>query len=150
MVGIATIADLVPLRNENRLLAKFGLIVLKKTKRPGLRRIFKNSKINIQKLSEDGIAFQIAPRINSASRLSDPMEAFKALLQNEESVIYADKLEKYNSLRKIETKKAIDSLDFEKIKKEKIILLGDKSWTPGILGLIASKVSEKTGKTTLV
>lgn len=150
MVGIATISDLVPLKNENRLFAKYGLLVLKKSKRPGLQKILANSKINQKKINEDDIAFSIAPRINSASRMADPVHAFYALLDNEEAVKYAEELEKYNTRRKEEIKIANSSIDYQKFKNKKIILIGDEKWSPGIIGLIASKVSEETGKITFV
>ena len=150
MVGIATIADLVPLKNENRLLAKYGLAVLKKTRRPGLLKIFSNSKINQRKINEDDIAFGIAPRINAASRMSEPIYAFYALLQNEEAVNFANELENYNKARKQETRDAETVIDYEKFQEEKIILIGDEKWTPGIIGLVASKVCETVKKTTFV
>jgi len=150
MVGIATIADLVPLKNENRLLAKYGLAVLKKTRRPGLLKIFSNAKINQRKINEDDIAFGIAPRINAASRMSEPIYAFYALLQNEEAVNFANELENYNKARKQETRDAETVIDYEKFQEEKIILIGDEKWTPGIIGLVASKVCETVKKTTFV
>jgi single-stranded-DNA-specific exonuclease len=150
MVGIATVADLVPLKNENRLLAKYGLAVLKKTRRPGLLKIFSNAKINQRKINEDDIAFGIAPRINAASRMSEPIYAFYALLQNEEAVNFANELENYNKARKQETKDAETVIDYEKFQEEKIILIGDEKWTPGIIGLVASKVCETVKKTTFV
>lgn len=150
MVGIATIADLVPLKNENRLFAKYGLEVLKKSKRPGLQKILKNAKIDQRKINEDDIAFAIAPRINSASRMAEPIHAFYALLQNEESISYAEELERYNNARKQDTKDAHSGIDYEKLKDQKIIFIGDEKWTPGIIGLLASRVVEKLNKTTFV
>lgn len=150
MVGISTIADLVPLKNENRLFAKYGFEVLKKTKRPGLQKILKNAKINLYKISEEDIAFGIAPRINSASRMADPIHAFYALLENNEAINYANELENYNDTRKQDTKDAHTSIDYEKFNNENIIFIGDEKWTPGIIGLIASKLVEATNKTTFV
>lgn len=150
MVGIATIADLVPLEGENRLFAKYGLEVLKKSKRPGLQKIFSNARVNQKKINEDDIAFSLAPRINAASRMAEPIHAFYALLQNEESVSYANELESYNNARKQETKDAETIIDYEKFSEEKIILIGDEKWTPGIIGLVASKVCETVKKTTFV
>lgn len=150
MVGIATIADLVPLKNENRLLAKYGLAVLKKTRRPGLLRILSNAKVNQKKINEDDIAFALAPRINAASRMAEPIHAFYALLQNKEAVNFANELENYNKARKQETRDAETVIDYEKFQEEKIILIGDEKWTPGIIGLVASKVCETVKKTTFV
>lgn len=150
MVGISTIADMVPLIGENRLLAKYGIDVLRKSQRPGLRKILNNAKVVQKDLTETDIGFSIAPRLNAAGRMSDPKEAFSALLNNQESIIYADRLEKYNKNRKKETSMAHESIDFNNFIKDKIILVGNKDWTPGVLGLIASKIVDKTGKTTFV
>ncbi|MEI6352969.1 MAG: single-stranded-DNA-specific exonuclease RecJ [Candidatus Nomurabacteria bacterium] len=150
MVAISTIADLVPLKNENRLLAKYGLEVLKKSKRPGLQKILSNAKITQKNINEDDIAFGIAPRINSASRMAEPLEAFHALLMNEESIDLANKLEKFNNNRKIETKEAVESVILEDLKDRKIVFIGDEKWGPGILGLIAAKICEGIGRTCFV
>jgi len=150
MVGISTIADMVPLQNENRILAKYGLEVLKKSKRPGLQKILKNSKINQQNIKEEDISFGIAPRLNAASRIAEPMQAFYTLLQNETALDFAENLEKFNNERKKNTKEAELSIDYENFKNKKIILIGNKKWGPGIIGLVAGKISERTGKTTFV
>lgn len=150
MVGISTIADMVPLLGENRLLAKFGLKVLQKSKRPGLQKIINNAKIIQKDINESNIGFGIAPRLNAAGRMSDPIEAFLSLLDNEESVIYAERLEQYNKNRKTETNSANHSIDYNVINTEDILIIGDTQWSSGILGLIASNIVEKTGKTTFV
>jgi single-stranded-DNA-specific exonuclease len=150
MVAISTISDLVPLKNENRLFVKYGLQVLRKSARPGLQKILANAKIDQKNICEDDIAYGVAPRINSASRMAEPLEAFYALLHNEKSIDYANKLEKFNTNRKFNTKEAIDAIDIEKLKGEEVIFLGDENWGPGILGLIAAKVGETTGKTCFI
>lgn len=150
MVGIATVADLVPLQGENRLLSKYGLEVLRKSKRLGLLKIFSNAKINQRKINEDDIAFGVAPRLNAASRMAEPIHSFYALLQNEEAINYANELENYNKARKKETKDAETIIDYQKFTEEKIILIGDEKWTPGIIGLVASRICETVKKTTFV
>lgn len=150
MVGISTIADMVPLVGENRILAIYGLKVLSKTKRQGLLRLLKNAKVTTRTISEMDIAFSIAPRLNAAGRMNDPAEAFKALLQNDESVFYADQLEKYNKQRKSETGDAHMSVDFSSLSDNEVVVIGDEKWGPGILGLIATRIVEKTNKTTFV
>lgn len=150
MVGISTIADMVPLVGENRVLAKYGLDVLKKTKRQGLLKIYQNAKIDKYNINETDIGFSIAPRLNAAGRMSDPVYAFRALINNMDSDIYADELEKLNRDRKLETNQANTSIDYENFLQEEIIFTGSKNWTPGILGLIASKITDNTNKTVFV
>lgn len=150
MVGISTIADMVPLVGENRLLAKYGIEVLRKSPRPGLQKMLTNSKVIQKDINETDIGFAIAPRLNAAGRMSNPREAFLALLNNKESVLYAERLEQYNKDRKKETNNANQNIDFVKFEKDKIIIVGDKTWSPGVLGLIANKIAETTGKTTFV
>jgi len=82
--------------------------------------------------------------------MSEPIYAFYALLQNEEAVNFANELENYNKARKQETRDAETVIDYEKFQEEKIILIGDEKWTPGIIGLVASKVCETVKKTTFV
>src|SRR5690606_1713514 len=74
LAAIGTVADLVPLRGENRLLVKKGLEKLQTTERPGIQALLKKSGIGFQSVNEDSIAFAIGPRINSAGRLdsADP------------------------------------------------------------------------------
>ena len=150
MVAISTVADLVPLENENRLFVRYGIEVLKKTKREGFLKMLNNSKTSLKNFNEDDIGFAVAPRLNSASRMEEPIHAFYTLLQNKESLIYADELEKYNTNRKKDTKEAHLSIDFESLKYKNIIFIGDKKWNIGVLGLIASKVVDETGKTCFV
>ncbi len=79
LVGIATLSDMVPLVNENRVFAKYGLLVLKKTPRLGLVKLFRSLKISTKDLVEEDITFLITPRINAASRMADPRDAFVLL-----------------------------------------------------------------------
>lgn len=150
MVGISTVADMVPLLAENRVLAKYGLEVLRKSKRQGLKQLLTNAKVKQKDINEIDIGFAIAPRLNSASRMADPRQAFLSLLQNEESKNYAFLLEKYNNQRKKETGVAHEMVDVSLFMEQEIIIVGDKNWNAGILGLIASKIVDKTKKTTFV
>ncbi len=150
MVGISTVADMVPLIGENRVLAKYGLQVLRKSKRQGLQKILSQAKIKQNELNEIDIGFGIAPRLNAAGRMSDPREAFLSLLDNDESNNYAIKLEGYNNKRKKETIEANQKINFTDFENDEVILIGNENWTPGILGLIASKVVDVTKKTVFV
>ena len=153
LVAISTIADMVPLKNENRTLAYFGLKVLQKTKRHGLNHIFYNQKVSKENLTEDDIAFTIAPRINAASRMGHPIQAHNMLYEKDMKLaehLVLD-LESLNTARKSEVKDVLEEIDFDhSVYKEEVIVVGNEGWTPGILGLIAQKIIEETSKPTFV
>ena len=103
MVGLATLSDMVPLIGENRVLAFYGLKVLRKSRRLGLQKLLSSLKINKNNLTEDDISFMITPRINAASRMGHPRDAFKLLVaENEgEAEAYVKHLDNINKERKI-------------------------------------------------
>lgn len=153
LVGISTIADMVPLRKENRALAHFGLKVLRKTKRPGLLHIFNEQRMKPTYLSEDDIAFTIAPRVNAASRMGDPIQAHHMLYERNpfKAESYARDLELLNTERKSGVKDIVSTLQFDHdAYKNDVVVVGDPSWGPGILGLIAQNIIDETGKPTFV
>jgi single-stranded-DNA-specific exonuclease len=153
LVGISTIADMVPLVKENRALAHFGLKVLRKTKRPGLLHIFNEQRMRLDFLTEDDIAFTIAPRINAASRMGDPIQAHLMLYEKdrESAEGYAYELEELNTQRKSEVKDIVSTISFDHaVYSNEVIVVGDMSWGPGILGLIAQKIIDETGKPVFV
>ena len=153
LVAISTVADMVPLQKENRALAYFGLKVLRKTKRQGLIHIFNEQRMKLDNLVEDDIAFTIAPRINAAGRMGDPIQAHMMLYEKdvEAAERYAYDLEELNTQRKYEVKDIVSTLVFDhQVYQNKVIVVGDISWGPGILGLIAQNIIDETGKPTFV
>jgi single-stranded-DNA-specific exonuclease len=151
MVGIATIADMVPLRGENRVFATYGLQVLRKSRRPGLQQLLRKSKIDQRYLTEEDIGFTIGPRINAASRMDTPEDAFYMLSETDEAkagerVIH---LEKLNQDRK--TQVALMTKDLHKRLKAleeipAVLVMGSPDWRPSLVGLAASKLAEEYGK----
>src|SRR3989344_55713 len=79
MAGLATIADMVPLTGENRMLAYFGLLVLRKSPRLGLIKLCRKMRVRQRELTEDDVGFMVVPRINAASRMGVPFDAFRLL-----------------------------------------------------------------------
>lgn len=148
MVGIATLSDMVPLVNENRIFARFGLEVLRKSPRPGLSALFRNLKLERKTLSEDDIAFMITPRINAASRMGVPHDAF--LLLSTESQIEAERLaahlEKINNERKGVVASMVREAKKHLTGREGIpavIVLGNPEWKPALAGLVANSLVEE-------
>ncbi|MEK7157141.1 MAG: DHH family phosphoesterase, partial [Patescibacteria group bacterium] len=104
MVGLATIADMVPLTGENRVLATYGLLVMRKSPRIGLQKLCRGMRVDQHSITEDDIGFMIAPRVNAASRMGDAREAFRLFTTTDENEAddLAKKLERANRQRKAE------------------------------------------------
>lgn len=154
LVGIATLSDMVPLTGENRALSHFGLSVLRKSRRPGLRKLFSMLRMNREHLTEDDIAFMITPRINAASRMGKPIDAFKLLTAKTEAEaeVYAKHLDSINNERKgvvagiVKEAKKIIKEKFESLGEKKVIVAGNPDWRPSLLGLAANSIAEEYGR----
>lgn len=148
MVGLATIADMVPLLGENRVLASYGLQVLRKSRRLGLQQLLRKAKLNQSTLTEEDIGFTIAPRINAASRMDAPEQAFLMLTATDEGEAGAqvEKLEKLNTERKsavaVMTKEINQRLR-ELIEIPPVLVMGNPLWRPALVGLAANKLAEE-------
>jgi single-stranded-DNA-specific exonuclease len=150
MVGIATCADMVPLQGENRVFAYYGLKVLRKSPRLGLMKLLRKMNVSQTNITEDDIGFMIAPRINAASRMGVPMDAFNLLSTNDETEagIFTDHLHSINEERKGIVagivkelhKRIADRLDYE---THPVLVIGDPRWKPSLLGLAANTLMEK-------
>ncbi len=148
MVGIATIADMVPLVDENRALAHFGLAVLRKSRRPGLQQLLRKQKASQLHLSEDDIGFTIGPRINAASRMDTPEDAFFLLATKDESEAGTRllHLEKLNTDRKSAVSLMTKEIHTRLKTKEEIpdvFVMGNPDWRPSLVGLAANKLAEE-------
>ncbi|MCF7831452.1 MAG: single-stranded-DNA-specific exonuclease RecJ [Candidatus Pacebacteria bacterium] len=154
LVGISTIADSVPLVNENRVLATYGLRVLRKTKRKGLLLLLKSMQIDVRHLTEDDVSFMIVPRINAASRMAHPEDAFRLLAttDTEEAVRLVKHLTELNDERKSLVARTMKSVHKVALTRETdpVIVVGDPDWHTGVLGLLASKIVEAYGKPAFV
>jgi single-stranded-DNA-specific exonuclease len=154
MAGLATLSDMVPLHGENRIIAHFGMTVLKRTRRPGLVSLFHKMKLDVEHLSEDDLTFMLTPRLNAASRMDSPMRAFEVLSETDEvkAKTVADHLTKINDLRKTIVATIMKDVHkrLEKRELKDVIVIGDPEWRVGVLGLIASKITETYGKPSFV
>ncbi|MFH1392684.1 MAG: single-stranded-DNA-specific exonuclease RecJ [bacterium] len=137
LVAIGTVADCMPLVDENRILVKYGLIVLEKSRNLGLRQIMP------EKLDSRAIAFQIGPRLNAAGRIDHANTSYELLTTSSEKQAQqiAQKLEQNNQKRQRETEKILKEIQVDLDKK--IIFAFNKNWLTGILGLVAGKLCEQ-------
>jgi single-stranded-DNA-specific exonuclease len=149
---------MVPLVGENRALAFYGLKVLRKSPRVGLLKLFRLLKIEQKNITEDDIGFSISPRINAASRMGNPEDAFKLFVAktDEEADICARHLDHINNERKGTVAGIVKEV--RKIMKEryddlnplggpqgedaskKVIVIGNPDWKPSLLGLVANSL----------
>lgn len=151
MAGLSTIADMVPLTGENRVIAKYGLMVMRKSPRIGFQKLCSVARVNQRFLTEDDVGFMIAPRVNAASRMGNPHDAFELFTTTDETRAdaLAKELEKINrsrrSLGAAITRAAHEKLEAKKLAGElpPVIALGDPDWRPGLLGLVANSLAEQ-------
>lgn len=147
LAALGTIADLVPLRDENRFLVQQGLTTLGSTQRPGLRALLRRVNLEGQQIRAEDVSFRIAPRLNASGRMAHPETSLRLLLtqDREEADRLATLLEQYNTQRRDLTAAACEiaisrTLDLDRIPP--IIVIHDEAFTPGINGLIASRLAE--------
>lgn len=154
LVAIATVTDMVPLLGENRTLEKFGLVVLKKTQRPGLRKLIEVTGTPIENITTRTIGFQIGPRLNAASRMDHANRAFCLLNteDNAEAQKLSQELNGLNIDRQGITKKIFEEAmdQIGQVVDQKFLFAKNKSWTPGIVGLVAGKISELYYRPTII
>ncbi|MDQ5927970.1 MAG: single-stranded-DNA-specific exonuclease [Patescibacteria group bacterium] len=147
MVGIATLSDMVALVGENRALAHYGLMVLRKSPRPGIRALCDRARIRQRYLTDDDVVFTITPRINAASRMDEPEAAFRLLAATtmQEADLLAEHLEGVNNSRKgavASMTKEINAMLASREEIPSVVVVGNTHWRPGLLGLAATKVAE--------
>jgi single-stranded-DNA-specific exonuclease len=147
LVGIGTLSDMVPLVGENRMLAQFGLKVMRRGRRPGLTALLKLLRIQPRTLTEDDVGFMISPRINAASRMDSPEAAARLLATEnvEEAGELAFALNKINDERKTLVASTVKEVNKRLLLgglESPVIVMGSPSWRPGILGLVANSLVE--------
>lgn len=149
MVAIGTVADMVPLTGENRLLVKIGLGVLKQSERAGVRALLTLSGATAESLSAEDIAFRIAPRLNSAGRMEHAQAALDLLLETDETraLSMAKEIEACNTARKeMETRifEQVESyMENHPEETARSIILASNYWHLGVLGIVCSRLSNK-------
>lgn len=149
LVAIATVTDFMPLVGENRTLEKFGLIVLNKTRRPGLRKIIETAGLTPGELDTVSVGFYIGPRINAASRMEHASRAFETLMaaSEEEAAALAGKLQELNAERQRYTEEVMAAARAQialEPPRHVCIVKGD-GWSAGIVGLVAGKLVTELG-----
>ncbi len=154
LAAVATIADIVPLLGENRVIAKRGIRRLGRHPNVGLKALIQKSGIKRDKVDAQTIAFSLAPRINAAGRIASAQTAFDLLISDEKDAClgYAEQLCEMNYQRQQRQERVIqEALDMELgDEQDRVILLYKEDWDIGIVGLAASKICELHAKPTIL
>ncbi|MGT2783908.1 single-stranded-DNA-specific exonuclease RecJ [Streptococcus merionis] len=152
LVAIGTIADMVSLTGENRVLVKYGLEVLKHTQRLGLQELAQLAGIDLASLTEETVGFQIAPRLNALGRLDDPNPAVELLtgFDEGEAQVIAQLVEDKNSERKAVVQQIYDEARAMVDLDKPVQILAKEGWNPGILGIVAGRLLEELSQPVIV
>ncbi|KHD86854.1 single-stranded-DNA-specific exonuclease RecJ [Heyndrickxia ginsengihumi] len=157
LAAIGTVADLVPLLGENRLIAKNGISRLRTSKREGIQALCKVSEIEQSEINEETIGFVIAPRLNAAGRLGQADPAAELLLSDHEEEAF-DLATEINELNQ-ERQKIVNEMTKEAIQMveesfqpddTKVIVVGKEGWNAGVIGIVASRLVERFYRPTIV
>ena len=145
LVAIGTIADMVSLTGENRILVKYGLSVLKNTQRVGLQELFKIAGIQPDELDEETVGFQLAPRLNALGRLDDPNPAVELLtgFDDEEARDIALMINQKNDERKEIVQQIYEEAQTMLDTGRPVQVLAKEGWNPGVLGIVAGRLLEE-------
>ncbi len=155
--AIGTIADLVPLQGENRLLVKKGLATLALSNKPGLLALSHCAGTKLSDVNEETVGFFLAPRLNAAGRIESAAPAVELLLTEDEA--HAEQLaEKIDALNKERqtlvstiTKEAIQMVEETTVNEnDDVIVVGKEGWNPGVIGIVASRLTDRFYKPTIV
>ena len=157
LAAVGTVADVMPLTGENRTLVKAGLRQLQQTDRPGLMALLEEVGLAGKPVTAENVSYAIAPRINAAGRMDSAVTALQLVLCEDEdrAAELAHRLTEINVSRQ-ETEQEIvkaaqELLDREPgLLEDRVILLWGQNWHPGVIGIVASRLVEKTGRPVIV
>jgi single-stranded-DNA-specific exonuclease len=156
LVALATVADVAPLRGENRVFVRYGLRMLAETQNIGMRALIRAAGLSGKPLTAGRIGFILAPRLNAAGRLGHAIRGVELLLSEDEheANVIARELEELNNKRQELDHATLDQAR-ERVLQMDLddtfgIVLADESWHPGVIGIVASRLVEEFGRPTVL
>jgi single-stranded-DNA-specific exonuclease len=152
LVALATIADVAPLRGENRVMVRYGLRLINESDRPGIRALIRAAGMSSKPLSAGRVSFILAPRLNAAGRLGHALRGVELLMatSEHEANSIARELEELNARRQ-----ELDRATLERARQMVLeldlsntfgIVLAEQGWHPGVIGIVASRLVEEFGR----
>ncbi len=156
LVALATIADIAPLRGENRIFVRYGLRLLNEAQRPGIRAMIRAAGLDRKTLTSGRVGFVLAPRLNAAGRLGSALRGVELMMasSDQEANPIARELEELNARRQ-----EIDRATLEQAREIVLemdlastygIVLAEQGWHPGVIGIVASRIVEEFGRPTMM
>lgn len=150
LIALATVADIVPLIDENRVMVHHGLKLLARSRWPGIRALLQSAGVTGDSVTAGQVGFIVAPRLNAVGRIADAKAGLELLLTDNEraAAIAAEKLERLNTERQTidqrTLEQAIQMVDDEvDLSSEYGIVLAAEEWHPGVIGIVASRLVER-------
>ena len=152
LVAIGTIADMVSLTDENRIMVKVGLEILKNTERVGLQELMRISDVDVDSINEETVGFKLAPQLNALGRLDDPNPAIELLtgFDEEEAQAVATMINTKNEERKTIVQTIFDEAIGMVDRSKPVQVLAKEGWHPGVLGIVAGRILEQIGQPVIV
>jgi single-stranded-DNA-specific exonuclease len=152
LVALATIADVAPLRGENRVLVRYGLKLLAETTHPGLRALIRSSGLEGKPLTAGRVGYVLAPRLNAAGRIADAKLGLQLLLaeREDEANVIARELEELNRARQELDRAVLDQamrqVERADMRDRYAHVLSAEGWHAGVIGIVASRIVEQTAR----
>jgi single-stranded-DNA-specific exonuclease len=153
MVALATVADVVPLQGENRILVKHGLRLLGESNWPGVRALVEACGLAGKEIRAGHLGFILGPRLNAAGRIADAADGLRLLLSDnmEEATALARRLEGLNTERQALDQRILDEAlnqveQIADLERDASFVLAAEGWHPGVVGIVASRVVERYGR----
>ncbi len=156
LVALGTVADVMPLKGENRIFVREGLMYINNTSRVGLSALISVAGLEGKTLQSGNLAFNLGPRINAAGRMGDAMRAVKLLCSDniDEATGIAREIDGENAARqKIESdieKEAIEIIEKNNLMYDRVIVVNGNGWHKGVVGIAASRLVERYGKPVII
>jgi single-stranded-DNA-specific exonuclease len=156
LVALATVADVAPLRGENRVFVRYGLRLMAESPNTGLRALVQSAGLQNKPITTGRVAFILAPRLNAVGRLDRGLRGVELLTTDHEADAHriARELEELNRRRQeidratlVDAKERLDTVDFDTTYG---IVLASEGWHPGVIGIVASRLVEETGRPTVL
>ncbi|MBM4279826.1 MAG: single-stranded-DNA-specific exonuclease RecJ [Deltaproteobacteria bacterium] len=157
LVALGTVADVVPLVGENRVLVHAGLQLLRQGRRPGMRALLEVAGVEAAQVAAGDLGYQVGPRVNAAGRLGDAMQGVRLLKSGDDGVTraLAAALDAENAARRDIEKQIIAEAIAQveaspQLREAHAVVVGDERWHPGVVGIVASRLVDRFGRPAVV